>query len=421
MPFGWFARKPAADKTLAKARKLVEQCRWAEALTYFEDAGDGDEARQGAQECRTKLVEWNLEEARAYTEGDPGKAREHAELAATLAVGDAGLLAAIDEVLAGIHAAHPPVSATRRERLFAPSCGASCGGGSCGDHDHGEPVEDGELFEFYLDSLSPAERAALEPLGEPFREGFVLLQQGDLEGALPKLKAAVKAAPRAVGPVYAMGLLAAVGQAPEVAEKNFLKALEIDPGFAPAALHRAALLREKGKPKDAAAFLTRWLAAHPGEGEVRVLLAACHLEAGDPQAALEAAQAAETECPEDNPSPKLLRGQALRRLGHLDQALGAFQAVAAKKPDLLDALIPLGQILIEKGGPSAERAVQVFKKCHRQDPDHGWWHLLRVAEAYGAWEKPKQAAEALARAQEELPEAPEAQREWTEVRQRLAG
>lgn len=425
MAFGWFGKKAGGDKGLEKARKLADQGRWAEALTYYEE-GSGDDARRGARSCRERLVACNLEEARTYAAaGDAGKAREHARLAADLAVDEADLLAEARGVLDSLGGPERPAAAApRRERLFAPSCAcpSSCAAG-CEPEEAGEAVADEELFEFYLEGLSQAEREVLEPLGPGFREGFVLLQQGDAEAARPLLAAAEAATPGAVGPRYALGLLAAVEHDVEGALAQFARALEAEPGFAAAALHRAGLLREAGRPGEAVEFLSGWVAGHPDgadEAEARVLLAACRLEAGDPSGALSEAQEAGRRSPAEDPRPKLLQAQALRRLGQADQALGALQAVAARRPDLLEALVPLGQLLLEKGGPSAERAVEVFKRCYRLDPERGWWHLLRVAEAYAARGWKAEARSVLDSARQELPDAPEPRAEWDAV-SRLAG
>ncbi len=91
MVFGWLTgSKNSAGKALEKGRKLSAQGRWAEALTYYdeamEDASSSDEARSGARVCREKLVESNLAEARAFAMADePDRALEHARLALELA------------------------------------------------------------------------------------------------------------------------------------------------------------------------------------------------------------------------------------------------------------------------------------------------------------------------------------------------
>ncbi len=428
MVFGWLTgSKNSAGKALERGRKLSAQGRWAEALTYYdeaiEDVSLAHEARADARVCREKLVESNLAEARAFaTAEEPDRALEHARLALELAGGEQDLREQAEAVLAELRKAVPePVeaSARPRERLFAPSCSGSCSE-PCGEPGEGQEsgAEVDDLFAFYLDAATSQEREAFEGLGGSFREGFVLLQQGDLDGARPLLEAAVEDHPGAPGPHYALGLLEALARTGDATE-HFGRALEADPDFAPAAHHRADALREGGDPGEGARLLEQWLDGHPEDGEAPVLLAACRLDAGDAAGALQAAEQADRTAPVEDPRPRLLKARALAILGHRDQAIGALQAVAARRPDLLEALVPLGRLLIEKGGPAAERAAEIFKSCYRLDPQRGWWHLLRVAEAYGARGWTKEAADLLHKVEGELPEGDEARAEWAAVRDKL--
>lgn len=426
MAFGWFSgNKDPAGKALEKAGKLAGQGRWAEALTYYEEAlqaqPDSDPARTGARTCRERLVESNLAEARGYaTAEDLAKAREHAGLALELAAGDEALRRRAQAVLEELGAPPPAAAARAPGRLFPPSC--SCAS-PCGGEGEAEIAEGGaefeDLFAFYLESLLPEERAAFETLGGTFPEGFVHLQQGEVEEARPLLEEAAREHPDAPGPHYALGLLAALAKDPAATGRHFSRALEADPDFAPAAHHRADVFRESGNPAEGVTFLRGWLEGHPQDGEAWVLLAACHLEAGDPAAGLEACGEALRSARADDPRPNLLKARALRLLGRADQALGALQAVAARRPDLLEALVPMGQILLEKGGPSAERAVEVFKRCYRLDPERGWWHLLRVAEAYAARGWIDEAKDVLAQARDQLPDAEQARAQWEEASRKL--
>lgn len=430
MAFGWFSgKKDPAGKALEKADRLAGQGRWAEALSYYEEARDAapgsEPALVGMRACREQLVAFNLAEAGAYdAAGDPAKAREHAALALELAAGDPQLAARAKGVLdrlEGSGAATPPAPAAPG-RLFPPSCGCAspCGAGEdAAGEDGGAPVED--LYGFYLEALSDEERVAFQELGGGFPEGFVHLQQGETRQARPLLEAARRAHPDQPGPHYALGLLAALEKDLEAAGRHVSQALEVAPDFAPAAHHRADVLRESGDPAEGAAFLRRWLQTHPQDGEAWVLLAACGLEAGDPGAALEAAEEGARRTPPADPRANLFKARALRLLGRPDQALGALQAVAARRPDLLEALVPLGEILLEKGGASAERAAEVFKRCYRLDPERGWEHLLRLAQAYAARGWPAEAREVLAAARKEVPDAPQARDRWEAVRRVVEG
>jgi len=429
MVFGWLSgKKDPLEKALEKARKLSSQARWAEALTYFEEARSASpesaEALEGLRACRERLVEWNLDEARAYaTAGDLDKAREHGRLAVDLAAEEADLRDRATEALAGLAEPSPSPSEAAPTRLFAPSCACAspCGAGDEPPPEEDEEVETEGLFEFYLESLSAAERDALEHLGPTFEEGFVRLQQGETTRARPLLEQAAAEAPSEPGPAYALGLLSALEKDAEAAVASFAEALERAPHFAPAAHHRADVLRETGKPADGARLLEDWVKGHAEDGEAWLLLGACRLEAGEPAGGLSAAEEAERRAEEGDPRPQLLKGRALTILGRADEALTAYQAVATRRPDLLEALIPLGRLLLGKGGASAERAAEVFKRCYRLDPERGWWYLLRVAEAYAARGWKDEARDMVGAAQRELPESEEARVEWTAVSRSLTG
>ncbi|GAB4277890.1 MAG: hypothetical protein Kow0092_33720 [Deferrisomatales bacterium] len=433
MAFGWFSRKkPAGGKTLQKARTLAAQARWAEALSYYEEAlgagADPEEARAGGRTCREHLVAWNVEEAQGYRRaGEPEKAREHAELALELAGEEADLAARARALLDTLGREATPAAGgepTPPERLFTPSCGAGAAcspGAPCpAQAPAEEPPDPAALFELYLDSLSDAERRALEPLDDGFREGFVLLQQGEAAAARPLLEAAAARHPQQPGAHYALGLLEAVEGHPERAEGCFARALEADPSFGPAVHHRAEVLREAGGISRATRLLEEWLGGAPDDGEGWVALATCRAQLEAPQAALEAAERAGALLPEQDPRPQLLRAQVLAGSDRKDEAVQALQAVVARRPDLVAALVPLGQLLLEKGGTAAERAAEIFKHCYRLEPERGWWHLLRVAEAYAARGWLPEARDMLQSAREILPEGAEARAQWETLRDRLS-
>jgi tetratricopeptide (TPR) repeat protein len=427
MAFGWLSgKKDPTGKALEKARKFAAQARWAEALSYFEEALGGNrdsaEARAGLRTCREHLVSWNLDETRAYAAAqDLPKAREHGKLALELAADEVDLQDRAKQCLAELGEAPPAPPRETPTRLFAPACACEEPCEAPEEQPAAEDIEVESLFDFYLESLSDVEREALEPLGGAFREGFVYLQQGETTKARPFLEQAADEAPTEAGPSYALGLLAALDRDQEAAIASFSAALQRDPDFAPAAHHRADVLREHGKPGDAVNLLTPWLENHPGDAEAWVLLSVCHLEGGDEEAGLRAASEAARHSRDGDPRPQLVKARALRALGRTDEALTELQAVAARRPDLLDALIPMGQLMIRKGGSSAERAAEVFKRCYRLDSERGWWHLLRVAEAYAARGWQAEAREMLAAAGRELPDSDEARAEWQEVSRALAG
>jgi tetratricopeptide (TPR) repeat protein len=429
MAFGWFSKgKDAGDKALAKARKLEGQGRWAEALSHFEDVLAADtgieEAKRGLRTCRERLVAFNLEEAEAYRASDKDKAREHARLAHQLAGSETDLQSQAWKVLESLKVRdeRPPAAPEApRQPLFATSCACATPCHAPAEEEEAADMDVEDLAAFYLDACDPAEREAFEALGETFREGFVRLHQGDLAEARPALEAAAQEEPDAHGTHYALGLLASLEGDAAAAAERFRRTLTLSPGFAPAARHLADLLREAGQREEAISFLRQWLSAHGDDAEGRVLLAQCLLEGGDGPGAREEAEAARRLGEEGDVRPALIVARAHRIEGNREGAVQALQAVVARRPDALEALFPLGEVLLELGGSSVERAAEVFKRCYRADPDRGWYYLSQVARAYAARGWKVEAAEVLDRARQELPDAPEARQAWERARAEVEG
>ena len=428
MAFGWFGKgTQGGAKALEKGLKLATQARWAEALSFYEEAAADPacaaEAGGGTRACREQLVAWNLDEAEAFgSAGETERCLEHLELALELAAGEEDLADRAREALARLGTRDPaPDELTKPRRMFEPSCGGSAACDRCDDPPAAEESPGEELFEFYLDSLPEAESQLLEHLDVGFQRGFVALQHGDLETARPLLEEAAAKEPDLPGPVYALGLLAAVAGDAAAALEQFRRALALDSDLAPAAHHQADLLCELERFGEAEALLDTWLAVHPEDVESRFLLARCRDRAGNPSGALEALAAAEERTPEFDPRLALTRATILRRQGDTAGALAAYQETAVRNPNMVEALVPLGQLLIERGGGDAEQAAELFKHCRRIDPERGWWHLLHVASAYAARGWTDETRELLEAVRDELPDSDAAREQWQAVVDRVSG
>lgn len=421
MGFGWFGKTgDKGDKALAKARKFLAQDRWADALSFFEEALDGapdhEEAIRGRRVCRENLVAFNLDEAEALRAVDSAKAGEHARLALDLAAGDPALTRRCEAFLTGLEEAAAPAAApppTPRRPLFAGSCScaAPCAPQGEDDGDEGDiDVED--LAEFYLDSCDEETRDAFSPLGGAFRAGFVHLQRGEWNVARPLLEQAAREHPRQPGPPHALGLLASVEGRTEEAAGGFNDALSLNPDFGPSLRHLADLRREQRKPSEAVALLEAWLERHANDGEARLLLAASLLDTGDFLAAVEQARRAHETTSEADLRPRFLAARGFRLAGEGEQAASTLRDILARRPDALEALVELADLLLSRGKGEVEAAAELWKKCYRLDPDRGWWYLLKLAETYrvGGWES--RADELVERAREERPDAPEAHEPW---------
>lgn len=431
MAFGWFSKSgDGVDKGLAKAQKLKKQERWAEALYFFEEAlarDPGSEpASTGEAECREQLVASNIEEAESYREIDLPKAREHARLALDLAGAHEALRKRASAVIDALGNEASPAAAltpspTPRRALFSQSCSCAtpCTPPTEPEFDEGEiDVED--LADFYLDSCEPAVQAAFERLGGAFRTGFVHLQRGELAEALPHLEQTAREQPDECGAFYALGLLESLGGRLDAARAHFARSLGLDDAFAPALRHLAETLRDLGDRPKVIEILTEWLEVHGDDAEARLLLALTRMEVGDPARAVEDARLAHRLAGESDPRPALLLAKAYQLTGDGQAAIATLQSILARRPDSVEALAELGELLLQQGGSSAERAAEAFKRCYQHDPDRGWWYLIKVAQAYHARGWTSEAKEVLSRAREELPEETEAVRAWEQVAHNLS-
>lgn len=444
MVLGLFSgKKSTQERALAKAKKLSDQARWAEALGFYEEARDAQpsnaEAADGVRRCREQLVGWNLEEAKLLRDAQPDRALEHARLALELA-GEEKFLRRDAQSLLDQWGEETPAPApeaadeddaeTRetpapRKRMFEPSCG--CASLSCHSDDdparHGEPGDPAQeaevLFDFYMEGLSEEEQERFETLGEEFRIGYVALQQERMEVAHDALERAEAAHPENATVSYVRGLVAGFEGDMEGAERLFAQACQRDAKFGAPYRQRCMVLRELGRSAEAAVLAQARLSNDPDDEETRLLCVAALLDDGRAKEALALLEYFGEERLKLDPTAATFRGRALEGLGDLDGAVQSYQFATARNPKLLEALIPMGSILIQQGGKQAEAALKIFKHCYRIDPERGWYYLLRLAEAYGSRGWAGEAQDMLQSAQEELPEGEEAQAAWERVRDGL--
>jgi tetratricopeptide (TPR) repeat protein len=411
MAFGWFSKKGTKDQALLKGKKLFDQGRAAEAMTYFEEALESDpaseEAKLGIRSCREALVRLNLEEAVYLSKADPGRAREHVELALKFAGAEADLLETAKNASKELSLPAAPVKKAEEppKRMFESTCGCAspCSGGSAEECGTGEADID-DLFAFYMEGLDPGERSRLEAMGPAFQEAYVALQQGDVETASEGLSRAKKENPDSSVIPYAIGLMKNLEENPAAAEKSFALALEKDPDFGAALHHRAVTLRELKRPGDAAALLSAWLERHPDDRDAALQCAVALLEADRAEKAKELFAPIANARMRTEPAVAALWGRILETVGDATGAINAYQCAAALRPDAIDALFPLGVLLLKQGGRNAENAVKAFKQCYKLDPEHGWAYLLRIAEAYTSLGWRDEAKDMLAAAREECPD-----------------
>lgn len=432
MVFGWFKKNESnGSKPLAKAEKLSQQGRWAEALSYYEDALECDresqETTNGLRICREQLVGSNIQEAKdSERAGEMERALEHAKLAVELAGQEEDLKSRATAFLEELDASIEWEPDASPGRMFeshcscaSPSCGStSTDGEDCGIADNTDPHD---LFDFYLESMTELESAAYSRLGTSFKQGFVFLQHAETEMARPLLEDAEINHPDSEGVQQSLGLLAALEENPEEAKMRFEKALQLNSKFAPAAHQKAQTMRDQGKAEEAVEFLNGWLNDNGDDGDGFLLLALSNLEANKLDGAVRAARTAKKLLDdEDNPRPELVEGFALRKSGKIDEAITVLENLAARFPTLQDCLETLGELLIEKGGSSAEKAAKLYQRLCQLNPEQKWRHLLRTAEALTACGQEEDAAKALDAALRECGEDSNALAAYEKVKTAIA-
>lgn len=423
MVFGLFSKRNNKEKTLENGRKLAAKGRAAEAMTYFEEALEMDpdyaEAKEAMKACRQYIVRLNLKEAEELCLIDNQKASEHVNLALDLAGDDKELFKEASEVLTKV-AKHTPKASPKPapekpKRLVEPSCG--CASPSCGSDCHedvGSQFEENpeDLFYFYLDTSADDEKEAFENLGPSFKRAFVALQQGDTAEAAKMLVKAKDEEGKIAAIPYAQALLAWQRNDLKRAEKEFADALNLDPGFASALKKRATVLREMGKPADAAALLEPRLASNPGDKEAVAICAAALGESGNAARAVELLRPVALEDMKKDPQLAILWGRLLEADKKNAEALTAYKTAAAAQPTNAEILEILGIFQIRTGGKEIEGAIKSFKQCYKLLPAKGWYFLLRIAEAQAVGGNKAEAARLIEEARHELPDDPQAVKIW---------
>lgn len=431
MVFGLFSKKSTQEKALEKGKKLADRQNYSEALSWYEEVLDKDpavtEARKGARLCREKLVEKNLHEAECFGQFDVDKAREHALLALTLAGKEDDLKKRATTLLNSIGPSKASKKTVVKEeeekpkRLFEPSCGG-CASPSCGDA-HGEEIEENfeDVYYLYLESMPEHEKHLFENLSNVFREGYVALQQGELELAAKRLKEAEKVDAGSPAVAYTRGLLEGLQGQMEAARKYYEKALGAAPDYTSALYAVAATLRELHRPAEAVPLLKSRLEVSPKDREAILLLGASYLDLGNLDEAEETLTELYLSDAKTNSTVAFLWARLKEAQGDPEGAIRAYQIITNTNQNMLEALIPLGLLYISLGEPYAEAAVKVFKHCYRIDQEHGWFHLLRVAEAYAVRGWHKEARKILDEVSHDLPDDPNARALFDQVNKKTQG
>jgi putative PEP-CTERM system TPR-repeat lipoprotein len=228
-----------------------------------------------------------------------------------------------------------------------------------------------------------------------------LVKQPDHAAALKAVEALAKKEPGKALPLYAEGEVRfRMGEA-AAARAAFDKALAKDSRFFPAVeglvalamranqldaaralvkdylernpddtrgLVASAMLDERaGRPKeDVAAALTKAVDLKPDDASLRRALIGYHLRREDPSLALEAARKAVAAIPRDV-DLQLLLGRVLRAAGDTQQAIAAYEKIAAAQPGSPFPLMALAQTQLQ--AKSFDAAAESLKRAQGIAPD----------------------------------------------------
>ena len=142
---------------------------------------------------------------------------------------------------------------------------------------------------------------------------------------------------------------------PAAAERAYRRALQLDPGFAPAALNLAGLLNRQGRNDEAAAALRRSIERTPEEGELHYSLGLLLAETERYEHAAASLERAAGLLPA-RARVRYNQGLVLQRLGRLDAAEAALVAANGLDPRDADVLAALVQLLLAGGDPARAEA-----------------------------------------------------------------
>jgi len=179
-----------------------------------------------------------------------------------------------------------------------------------------------------------------------------------------------------------LGLLALGRGETEEAEREYRKALVLDPAFVPAAVNLADLLREAGREEDAMQVLTEALRVAPRQATLHHVLGLALVRAGRNEDAIASLGRARELAPE-SARFAYVYGVALDNAGSRELALQVFERALAVRPHDRDLLTALATVLRDAGRWD-EALRHARKLCADWPADPAAAALLRELEANSA-------------------------------------
>jgi putative PEP-CTERM system TPR-repeat lipoprotein len=199
---------------------------------------------------------------------------------------------------------------------------------------------------------------------------------------------------------------------PGAARKSFVRSLELDPTYFPAAMALAALDISEKKPADARKHFESMLTKDPRNWRAQLALADLHAKDGDREGkVLPLLQDAVKQNPTTN-EPRVALVEYHLAARRYDMALSAAQEALAVLPDTPGLLDGLGRAQI--GTKEYQQAITTFRKLATLLPNSPLPHM-RLAETFLARNDRSAARASLQRALEAAPNLAQAQVQLVEV------
>jgi len=232
---------------------------------------------------------------------------------------------------------------------------------------HADPAQRARLLAPVLDDPVRAVRVeAARALAAAPTEGLRAAQQAALRTGVDEWIAVQRFnADRPEAHTNLAGLYAERG-ASEAALDALARALALDPGFSPALVNRADLLRALGREDEAAAALREAVARQPQDAALAYALGLSLIRQGRREEGVDALARAARLAPED-PRFAYVYAVGLHDLGRTREAEQALEQLLRAHPNDADALFALVSYLQEAG--DAKRALPHARRLARLVPD----------------------------------------------------
>jgi len=193
----------------------------------------------------------------------------------------------------------------------------------------------------------------------------VYLQAGKVDDALKVARDVQARKPEAAAGHLLEGDVRTFAKKWPEAERAYRTALKVEPGSTDAAAKVYGALHAAGQVKDADAFATQWLAGHPNDVGVRLLVADRALRSRNYPAAIQQYEQALRV----NPNQPLVLNNLAWALGQTKdpKAIGTAERAVAMAPNNPDVLDTLGMLLLEFG--DAKKGLELVQRARALAPD----------------------------------------------------